>query len=648
MMQSRPRRQPERRRSWLRWTIVVAGLALVPILSIGFFRNRSASPAEQTLTVPQDPWASFTSPFRNARPEVRYVGDAVCAGCHVKEAETFRLHPMGRDLALLGDETPLESYEKAAHNPFKAFGFQLSVDRREKRVFHRVAQLDSEGRVIVEKEQEVKYVIGSGTRTHSYLFNHDGYLLESPITWFSHAQVWDLSPGFVKPYIGGRPIAEECLFCHCNHAEHVPDTVNRYQQPIFTGLTIGCERCHGPGALHAKSRGAGAVGESVDDTIVNPAHLEPVLRESVCQQCHLEGRKRILRRGIKPFDFRPGQPIHRYMSVFVAGSELGEQVQFVGQVEELYASRCFQASQGKMGCISCHDPHVKPSANERVKFFRTRCLNCHREEACSVPIARRRQADNEDSCIQCHMPRRGSVDVTHTAITNHRIVRRPDALESAIPGRAAPGGAPLVYFHQDLVRASDPDVERDLGLALVELAWSTPPPLAHRAIEVALPLLEKSVRQWPDDGTALGYKGKLLWLAGRQPEALADLQSALRRSPRDEGLLESAGAMATALGQNDVALDYWQRAVEANPWNALNQFNLARLLAIRNEWAKALNSSQAAVDLDPFNVEGRILHMRALIRTGDVARARAESKTILALQPTRADELSRWFRDATR
>src|SRR5262245_6637717 len=36
--------------------------------------------------------------YQNTRPEVKYVGDATCAECHPKEAESYRRHPMGRSL----------------------------------------------------------------------------------------------------------------------------------------------------------------------------------------------------------------------------------------------------------------------------------------------------------------------------------------------------------------------------------------------------------------------------------------------------------------------------------------------------------------------------------------------------------------------
>ena len=77
----------------------------------------------------------------------------------------------------------------------------------------------------------------------------------------------------------------------------------------------------------------------LDDTIVNPRRLEPALREAVCQQCHLQGRLRIQRRGREPFDFRPGLPLHLFWSVFVQPPEATRDRKAVTHVEQMMASR---------------------------------------------------------------------------------------------------------------------------------------------------------------------------------------------------------------------------------------------------------------------------------------------------------------------
>src|SRR5207302_405536 len=103
-------------------------------------------------------------------------------------------------------------------------------------------------------------------------------------------------------------------------------------RPVFDGFAIGCQRCHGPGELHVASRG------TEKDTIVNPRHLEPALREAVCEQCHLEGEVRLVRHGRGLDDFRPGLPMELFWSVFLPTSETGEGPKAVGHVEQMYQS----------------------------------------------------------------------------------------------------------------------------------------------------------------------------------------------------------------------------------------------------------------------------------------------------------------------
>ena len=229
----------------------------------------------------EGPRLTTASPFANVRPEVRYVGDEACAGCHRALAESYRQHPMGRSLAPAATARAVERYDGAAHNPFEAGGFRYRVDRRGERIFHK----ETAAAGAVEAEAEVGFAVGSGRRGRSYLIARDGYLFQSPLAWYPLKGIWDLSPSYdkVNPHFG-RPITPGCLFCHCNEAEPDGHAVNRFRAPLFRGHAIGCERCHGPGAEHVRTRTAGkAPAGRVDYTIVNPRHLEPALREGACQ-----------------------------------------------------------------------------------------------------------------------------------------------------------------------------------------------------------------------------------------------------------------------------------------------------------------------------------------------------------------------------
>ncbi len=54
----------------------------------------------------------------------------------------------------------------------------------------------------------VRYLIGSGRYCRSYVVEVDGFLQESPLTWYTAKRQWGLSPGydFAQHWSFERPI----------------------------------------------------------------------------------------------------------------------------------------------------------------------------------------------------------------------------------------------------------------------------------------------------------------------------------------------------------------------------------------------------------------------------------------------------------
>src|SRR5207249_3325237 len=95
-------------------------------------------------------------------------------------------HPMGRSLLPIARLASKQDYSKAADNPFFAADSLFQVERKGERVWHRQKRLDSsKEKVLFEHEMEVHYAIGSGKRGYSYLTCRDGFLLQTPISWYS-------------------------------------------------------------------------------------------------------------------------------------------------------------------------------------------------------------------------------------------------------------------------------------------------------------------------------------------------------------------------------------------------------------------------------------------------------------------------------
>ncbi len=474
------------------------------------------------------------SPWKNARPDVKYVGAAACARCHTDIAATFAQHPMGRSLTPIRAAPAVGLGGRDGATSFQAGRSRLTVERRAGREVHREAMVDEQGNVLAQIEAEVAFALGSGSRGISYLVEHDGRLFESPISWYSQKGTWELSPGYeVHNVHFDRPIEPQCLFCHSDGARPVELSVNKYETPIFQGHAIGCERCHGPGELHARGQ---KVVDGRDLTIVNPRHLGPSLRGAVCEQCHIVGDQTVDRLGHQPFDYRPGLPSIAFQAMYAVVNEVGRKA--VGHVEQMKLSRCFRESQGRLGCTSCHDPHMAPSPEQRITYFRDRCLECHESASCKLDDAARRAQSREDSCIQCHMPKAKTIDVVHVAATDHRVVRMPATLADETPSSG--GRSPLVLLNGDDLRREDrAGLGRELAIAIALQGPSLPDtPGTREMVPVVLSLLETALARHPDDLLASRMKAQTLALSGRRREALPLIEAVLKAAPSYEAALD--------------------------------------------------------------------------------------------------------------
>ncbi len=644
---------------FFRPVVVAVGLFLIVAVGGAAWWLLSPSPPAdggrvvQPIPAPPDPRLSYAGPFTNIHPSTAYAGSERCRDCHRQIADSYAQHPMGRSLLPIAAVADSQVY--AGHNnPFAAFDSVFFIEREGKRLYHRRKMLDQHGKTVFQSEQQVHYALGSGNHGYSYLTNRDGFLFQTFISWYSQKNIWDISPGYSEHLLSGRLVSAECFFCHSNRALHRHGTINGFEEPIFHGHAIGCERCHGPGEQHVKQRGRFRPAPwdpsvDIDPTIVNPGKLPVELREAVCQQCHLEGAIRVLPRGRDLYDFRPGLPLEPFWSIFVR--DAGRSQKAVNHVEQMYLSGCFQRSKGKnkLGCISCHDPHYHVPASEREEYFRKRCLNCHAEPGqtkgkgtapgCSLPLAERLAKRN--SCNDCHMPRYATSDIAHTASTDHRIVRKPGfETKSRLEAPQDKHPFPLRHFSRGPVSPDDAELARDLGIALLD--WYSNGEVHPNLIARAEPLFDAALKRDPQDYEAWFRKALLLGVFGRKPEGIACFDTILSKIPKEERALVMAATFSQDLRQ-DKALDYWRRVREANPYQFTASFNIARILLVKRDWSEGLVESRKLVDLDPVNLPARKFYIECLVRTGARAQARAELALIESVRPADWQAWQTWF-----
>ena len=552
------------------------------------------------------------------RRDDQYVGSAGCVECHLEISEDyFSQHPMGKSVQLTSELT--EFAQSSLPADIAAFGRDYSVTL-ESGLLKQTESMRDEHGLIYEQSCRVDFAVGSGTRGYSFVTVNNGSLYQAPLTWYSQKQTWDLSPGYdhsEHPRFSRR-ISDGCITCHTGNANRLPNEADRFQQPVFLEATIGCERCHGPGAQHVAFQS----GESKSvkrDQIVNPGKLEASRRDSVCYQCHLHGRDRILRNSRSEYDFRPGDRLSDIWVTFVNKPALdasSSQFEAVSQVEQMVASRCYKESKGKLGCISCHNPHRTPLESERVEFYRRSCLQCHADagHGCKVPITTRQKKSPEDSCIQCHMPPSSTIDVPHTAHTDHRVLRSYE-----LPATVSSTPPDLDIFEPTTQPVSRDDLRRAYALKLEKNIHSK-----SDAIE-AMNLLAPSINNVDDDSQAYIAAARLLIRLGDFQAARLLAERAIKVQPDNESALDVYAIIAETQGDYDLALSSLERIIKRAPWNWQLQAQKARLLSSMQKNEQAIEAWKEVLSTNPLLHSARRSLIELLSVTGKPVEADAQS-----------------------
>ncbi|MFO0842920.1 MAG: multiheme c-type cytochrome [Gemmataceae bacterium] len=637
--------------SWIRVLIAAAVAVALAGTAAWFYQGRPVveEPPQPEADLPPDPRLSYAGPFQNVHPSVRYVGDAKCAECHLDVALPYADHPMGRSLVAIAELADRQPYDKAHNSPFDALGARLWAERDGPRVRHRRARID-DGQAVWEVSNDVHFAVGSGTRGYSYFAELDGYVFQTPISWFSQKNRWDLSPGFDNVLWPGRLVPAACLQCHANGFKKREGGLDRFQAGVFDGHAIGCERCHGPGERHVRAReGDDRVGGGFDTTIVNPARLEGSLRENVCEQCHLGGVQRQLRRGRDWLDYRPGTALEDFFCVYVVNPDLASRTRAVGQVEQMHRSKCYQKGDPKarLGCISCHDPHRRPDGEEAVSHFRQRCLACHQTKGCTSPREARLAKRPDDSCVACHMPRVGAIDVAHTALTDHTIPRLPTSAPAGTSPR--PDSLPYKSFHDVPAGPGQEERRRDQAVMQVWLAENALSVGARQAALVqAATALASRLRAAPTDPFGWEALARSLVLQGRLEEGLVAARRAHELMPQHYQVIALMAMLERDRGRADEAARLWAQAAEINPYEVSFRRFLTGQRMLRGDWAGSAPHAEAWVRLEPNSVEARRALTQALLGQGKRDEARRAFDGLRALKPRDLGELEAWYQRLAR
>ncbi|MEO8127835.1 MAG: tetratricopeptide repeat protein, partial [Bryobacteraceae bacterium] len=440
-----------------------------------------------------------------------------------------------------------------------ASGRHYQVVRRGGSVLQRRFELNPKGDEANVFEMEVTHVVGSGNHARTLLHRSEaGEFTELPLTWYSQEQRWAMSPGFdnTAPPDFTRIVDDRCLFCHNGY----PDANGTLAEGI------DCQRCHGPGASHVALAAAGnAKPAEIQAAIVNPGKLNPERKLDVCMQCHLETTSLELPSMIRRFDrsvnsFLPGEALGSYAVQFEVADPAARRFEIVNQAYRLRQSACFLKSQGKLSCISCHNPHEHESSKAE---FRSKCMSCHP----AVNAAGHPDLQNAD-CMGCHMVKRRAEDAVHVIMTDHFIQRKPplrDAAKMLVEASDAASGRPEVYYPPHLS-----DAERDLYLGVALISGGRSP---HDGIA----MIERRL-QAETAPKAVAVLGEGYLAEGNPAKAIEILRQSLTKDPNQPKVSYNLGEALAAAGRNAEARVEYEQALRLRAIFPEAEYALANIL----------------------------------------------------------------------
>jgi predicted CXXCH cytochrome family protein len=587
------------------------------------------------------PAADAAAVANDAATEPEYVGLKVCAECHAEEFRSYQTTAHSQALADLDPDK--EPADVQFDHPLSGYSYRVY---RADGAFRQRQWLAENDDAEMIQDFPVKYLIGSGRHTRSYLIEDDGFLVESPVTWYESRKAWGMSPGYDRKHHMGFERAADmgCLACHVGRAETVGGALNRI---AIHEQAIGCESCHGPGSSHVAARRAAKQsspardGAEPLDAIVHPGKLSRDLSESICAQCHLRSDATVFLSKLSAADFRPGRRLSEYRIDYRLDSADSE-MKVVGHVEQMRMSRCYQQSDS-LSCTTCHNPHAIVAPEQAAARYRGKCLECHASADCGLEADRRAKTEPADNCTACHMPQTPT-DIPHIAFTHHRIGIHRAAPEAtaAKQERAEEGFGELAPL-SDVSHLTEIERDRCLGLAYLEYGqkqergamqhyrrravellekvhsqavrdanvdaalarvyWSESPP---RAARLALETLEDDPLPPNERTNALFVLADIAFRSRQWASAQSSLEQLvrLRRHPVDWMLL---GLSQAALGDESTAIKSLRRAAEINPYLPDVHEQLARLYERRGQKELAERQRRLA----------QLLKGREKERTGD-------------------------------
>ncbi len=305
-----------------------------------------------------------------------------CATCHPAQARPQPETSMARAMELPSECTILQDHPLLT---FREGAYSYRLARQGGKSIYSV----TDGRQTLTVP--IGWAFGLGSAGQTYVFQKDGTLYESRVSYYWALNGLDLTMGAsnLKPSnlteAAGRSIvhaeATRCFGCHATDAVEGKDV-------RLASLTPGiqCERCHGSTDAHVREI---KLGHAQQAQMKDLRKMSTEETSNFCGQCH------------------------RTWDEIAGSGTLGlSNIRF--QPYRLTNSKCYDSDDKRIACTACHDPHRE--VNRVDADYDSKCLACHAggkpaAKFCSVAKA---------NCVSCHMPKL-QMPGSHYKFTDHDI-----------------------------------------------------------------------------------------------------------------------------------------------------------------------------------------------------------------------------------
>jgi tetratricopeptide (TPR) repeat protein len=229
------------------------------------------------------------------------------------------------------------------------------------------------------------------------------------------------------------------------------------------------------------------------------------------------------------------------------------------------------------------------------------------------------------------MTKRESANVAHTALTDHRILKRPDS-GAAKSQNLPPGQFPLVAYAPGPHAPPPWERDRDWAIALGnEFARTNPPLYLWLPAEAKL---DHSLRRWPADGPLLLARSRAFLSRGNPKGGVEVAQVAVALEPDSEVALVQLAGAAVAADDFALAVRTADKLIPLNPSSIDHRLTRAVAYLYLNDWQKAESDCREALAIQPLHPNGHFMLAVCLHKQGNPIAGQRELDIALRLAPT--------------